>query len=133
MFKKLMKDEKGFTLVELIVVIAILAVLATLLIPRIMGNVKDAAKQSEISTARTLASEITVFNARAAADVTGTIKPIPAALPAEGAADDTVEWDDIKSTELALPKEEDFPDKTVVLIKVDSDGNAHIEDAPTTP
>lgn len=132
MFKKLMKDEKGFTLVELIVVIAILAVLATLLIPRIMGNVKDAARQSEISTARTLASEITVYNAKAAADVTGKEPTIPTGLPAEGAADQTVLKADVQSSKLALPNDDDFPDETVVLIKVDSDGNAHIEEV-TTP
>lgn len=36
MFKKL-KDKKGFTLVELIVVLVILAILAALLIPRVDG------------------------------------------------------------------------------------------------
>lgn len=38
MFKKL-KDKKGFTLVELIVVLVILAILAALLIPALTGYI----------------------------------------------------------------------------------------------
>ncbi len=38
MFKKL-KDKKGFTLVELIVVLVILAILAALLIPALTGDI----------------------------------------------------------------------------------------------
>lgn len=39
MFKKL-KDKKGFTLVELIVVLVILAILAALLIPTLTGYIE---------------------------------------------------------------------------------------------
>ena len=40
-----MKNRKGFTLIELIVVIAILGILALFLVPSFMGYAKDA-KQS---------------------------------------------------------------------------------------
>jgi prepilin-type N-terminal cleavage/methylation domain-containing protein len=63
MFKKMKKKQKGFTLVELIVVVAILGVLATLLVPKIMGNVEESRKQTAIANARTIASEITMHNA----------------------------------------------------------------------
>ena len=43
MFKKL-KDKKGFTLVELIVVLVILAILAALLIPALTGYIDKANK-----------------------------------------------------------------------------------------
>ena len=46
MFKKL-KDKKGFTLVELIVVLVILAILAALLIPALTGYI-DKAKEKKI-------------------------------------------------------------------------------------
>jgi len=39
------KGEKGFTLIELIVVIAVLGVLATLIVPRVIG-VQDSAKKA---------------------------------------------------------------------------------------
>ena len=68
MLKKINKNQKGFTLVELIIVIAILGILAALLVPRIMGNVSEATRNKEISNARTIASEITTFNAVKAAE-----------------------------------------------------------------
>jgi len=42
------KEEKGFTLIELIVVIAVLGVLATLIIPRVVG-VQNKAKEAAIT------------------------------------------------------------------------------------
>ena len=48
MFKKL-KDKKGFTLVELIVVMVILAILAALLIPALTGYIDKAREQSMIT------------------------------------------------------------------------------------
>ena len=130
MFKKFVKNEKGFTLVELVVVIAIMAGLATLLIPRIMGNVKEAANQSQISTARTLASEITINNAKAVSDTTGTLHTIPATLPTTGTV--AVALTDISSTDLKLPDRTNFPKDTVVKILVDTKGNASIQIVGTT-
>ncbi|MCR5727358.1 MAG: prepilin-type N-terminal cleavage/methylation domain-containing protein [Lachnospiraceae bacterium] len=47
--KKLSKDNKGFTLVEMIVVLVILAILAAILIPGLLGYIDDAKnKQLEI-------------------------------------------------------------------------------------
>lgn len=46
MFKKL-KDKKGFTLVELIVVLVILAILAALLIPALTGYI-DRANEEKV-------------------------------------------------------------------------------------
>lgn len=63
MFKKL-KDKKGFTLVELIVVLVILAILAALLVPALTGYI-DKANQDKVTAecrqvtmaAQTVASE----------------------------------------------------------------------------
>ena len=51
MFKKL-KNKKGFTLVELIVVLVILAILAALLIPALTGYIDKANKEKVIVEAR---------------------------------------------------------------------------------
>ena len=50
MFKKL-KNKKGFTLVELIVVLVILAILAALLVPALTGYIDKAHEQSLTSEA----------------------------------------------------------------------------------
>lgn len=47
MLKKFTKSKKGFTLVEMIVVIAILAILAAVLVPTLMGVVGDANKKAD--------------------------------------------------------------------------------------
>lgn len=46
------KNKKGFTLVEIIVVLVIIAVLAAAAIPTMIGFVKDAKMKSEIANAR---------------------------------------------------------------------------------
>lgn len=51
MFKKL-KDKKGFTLVELIVVLVILAILAALLIPALTGYIDKANEEKVVSETR---------------------------------------------------------------------------------
>ena len=50
-FKKL-KDKKGFTLVELIVVLVILAILAALLVPTLTGYIDKANKEKVVSETR---------------------------------------------------------------------------------
>ena len=55
-----LKEKKGFTLVELIVVLVILAILAALLIPSLSGYIDKANEQKLISETRMLAQAIQV-------------------------------------------------------------------------
>lgn len=54
MFEKIrkLKDRKGFTLVELIVVLVILAILAALLIPALTGYIDKANKDKVVAECR---------------------------------------------------------------------------------
>ena len=52
LINKLKKNQKGFTLVELIVVLVILAILAAFTIPAMLGFVNDARGKAGISQAR---------------------------------------------------------------------------------
>jgi type IV pilus assembly protein PilA len=63
MIKLFTKKRKGFTLIELVVVIAILGILALIAIPR-MAGFQDSAKGSGVVTeAKTIASTIAVLTA----------------------------------------------------------------------
>lgn len=50
--KNKMTNRKGFTLVELIIVMVIIAILAVALIPSMMGYITDARRTANTSTAR---------------------------------------------------------------------------------
>ncbi len=59
MFKKI-KNRKGFTLIELIVVIAILAVLAAIIIPTVANNIARANDARDLANTRSAYASYTV-------------------------------------------------------------------------
>lgn len=57
------KKKKGFTLIELIIVIAIIAILAALAIPKFGEVRKDAALKADVANAKTIANAATALMA----------------------------------------------------------------------
>ena len=57
-FSKLRKNKKGYTLTELIVVVAILGVLAVIAVPIIMNSVRDARLNADETSAKAIETAI---------------------------------------------------------------------------
>ncbi len=69
-----LKNEKGFTLIELIIVIVILAVIAAIAVPNIMTAVDNSRKTADVANAKMIANAAAAVKARNATlgDVSGS-------------------------------------------------------------
>lgn len=67
----IIKKKKGFTLIELMAVIAIVAILAAVLVPTVSGYIERSKKTALITQIRTVVNSIEVFNSTA---ITGKVE-----------------------------------------------------------
>lgn len=60
MLRNLKKKKKGFTLIELIIVIAIIAIISAIAIPKLLNSKDDANKKADMANAKTIANAAAV-------------------------------------------------------------------------
>lgn len=82
---KFLKNKKGFTLIEVLVVVVIIGILAALAAPRIIGRIDDARKSNDQALARTLTGAIEQWYMDEEADAVG------------GGASEPSGWSDLES------------------------------------
>ena len=70
----LKKKKKGFTLIELMAVIAIIAILAAVLVPTVTGYINRAKKTAVITQARAVVNAIATYDQSAVTDIADTEK-----------------------------------------------------------
>ena len=71
------KKKKGFTLIELIIVIAIIAIIAAIAIPRFGSVSQDARLKSDVANAKNIANAASALIADGTIEVTGEVSAQP--------------------------------------------------------
>lgn len=62
-YNRIKRDQKGFTLVELMIVVVIIGILAAVIIPKFSGSSKKARDTSDEANRKVLQTAVEVYNA----------------------------------------------------------------------
>lgn len=119
--KNFIKNQKGFTLVELVVVIAIIGILAGIAVPRFMEATASARGAKIVADMRTIESAVIIYYAKNGTYPTTEVKDTATAVTAKIVGNDGVlqAWP-VPPVGTANIKYANDPGSNVVIVKADS-------------
>lgn len=97
---KMKQNKKGFTLIELVVVMCIIAILASALIPQISGYITEAKKMKVLDQSRTVVMAVDSYNLKNTVklDDSSTIEKIKTNPGVSKYLNEDVKLDNLKDT-----------------------------------
>ena len=97
---KMKQNKKGFTLIELVVVMCIIAILASALIPQISGYITEAKKMKVLDKSRTVVMAVDSYNLKKTVKLndSDTIEKIKANPGVSKYLNEDVKLDNLKDT-----------------------------------
>lgn len=112
---KTLKKKKGFTLIELIIVVAIIAILAALAIPKLMGTQDNAKKKADIANGKMIHDTVAKLLTE------GSVNPTAAedfAISSSATGDGVTVWSELQSKPKAT-----YKNHTTFYVSIDANKN----------